>query len=268
MTNLKNVEWQMFRKKSRFIKWVLLCQLIVVIYYVFQITNIMMPMKGSDVIGYTGSMLIPTTIVADIVFMGILSWKSESINNSQTWRLIPMSNTKFYLANILSNILSCIVIFAIQLAVYGILIFIQDMRGGFFATLHWRIKDFFGLLASGDAFMNFIYMVLFLFLIVLFISTFVSFINFSSRAVTDFISPKNNQWVRWLIIIILVGIGSYMFVNTSDITMRLTKNLITGRNANLLTGLIDLELLVGTILFGGLDLWLINNYAESKIVNR
>ena len=116
--------------------------------------------------------------------------------------------------------------------------------------------------------MNFIYMVLFLFLIVLFISTFVSFINFSSRAVTDFISPKNNQWVRWLIIIILVGIGSYMFVNASDITMRLTKNLITGRNANLLTGLIDLELLVGTILFGGLDLWLINNYAESKIVNR
>lgn len=71
-----------------------------------------------------------------------------------------------------------------------------------------------------------------------------------------------------MIIIILVGIGSYMFVNASDITMRLTKNLITGRNANLLTGLIDLELLVGTILFGGLDLWLINNYAESKIVNR
>ena len=44
-------------------------------------------------------MMLITSFVADFVYWIVSSIKNERINRSQTWRLIPVSDTKFLLSN-------------------------------------------------------------------------------------------------------------------------------------------------------------------------
>ncbi|MDK7090358.1 hypothetical protein QP369_24815, partial [Escherichia coli] len=44
-------------------------------------------------------MMLITSFIADFVYWIISSIKNEKINRSQTWRLIPVTDTKFLLSN-------------------------------------------------------------------------------------------------------------------------------------------------------------------------
>jgi len=56
-----------------------------------------------------------------------MCWQNERENLSQTWREAPLSDTKFYFANIFSSIVGCIYIFLIQI-VLGFLTLFPSMN--------------------------------------------------------------------------------------------------------------------------------------------
>lgn len=199
MINFLAITKQMFKQKSKFIYLILLVQLIAVIASL--VFNIQTIAQGEfQEILYNNTIF--TTVLFDVIFLGIMCWQNEKINLSQTWRQIPISSTKFYLANIMSTLICCVYIFIIQII------------ANIIVTAPKVTRVFNDLIGYADYTANFwnrgLIFGLFLVLIVITISMFVSFTNFSTRVIVDFLPIKNTTWVKMLVMGILVIIGVYV----------------------------------------------------------
>lgn len=67
-------------------------------------------------------MVATFTPFTDIAYVILSAWQNEKEYSSQTWRLVPISSSKFYLANILSAIVNGLYLVLIQIGM-GIVTF-------------------------------------------------------------------------------------------------------------------------------------------------
>lgn len=126
MTTFKQVCMELFHRRNRYVKFFLTVQALVVIFYSL---FIIVSHNKYSLLGYehfTGwlipyAIVIQTTMIFDLVFLGWVIFKNEKWQFSQTWRLIPISDSKLFLANITSTLLNCIVIFISQILVLSLL---------------------------------------------------------------------------------------------------------------------------------------------------
>ena len=63
---------------------------------------------------------------ADMAYVVLSAWQNEKEYSSQTWRLVPISSSKFYLANILSAFVNGLYLVLIQIGM-GIITFLPAL---------------------------------------------------------------------------------------------------------------------------------------------
>ncbi len=267
MTSFKALFKQMFGQKRRYADLVLLLQVFAVLFLLvmalwdksnFVYLNID---KNSNWLDYILSAGMITTPVADVIFLGLLCWQNEKINLSQTWQLAPISSVKMWLTNMFSSFVECIYIFIIQV-VLGFLVAMADNLSHHLPLLHAMIDSKF----NWSDFSPVIEFLLFLSGLVLVIFTFVSFANFISRVITDFLPFKSTLWARLLIIAILVIVAVYCGI----IFMSRLNGFIDKRPALQVTDPIwlnDLCLFAVNFILGILNLILVKRFVEAKGIN-
>lgn len=212
-----------------------------------------------------------TTIFADIVFVALLCWQNEKINLSQTWRLVPVSSIKMWVVNIFSSLIQCVYIFVIQFVI-GFIVLLLDFLSSH-ENLAPEIKSFFGLSRgySWSDFWPFLEFLLYLVGICLIIFTFVSFADLLTRTIIDQLPGKNTTGIKILVMAILVIVAVIIAFRFND---QMTAMYIRHAMKNGNEGYVDIiaiaiaEFFGGSVLLGIIDSYLMQRFAEPRMVNR
>lgn len=277
MTSFGTFFRELFKEKSKSTYLVYLIQLAAAVVTVFllmfnehlsYVDTTMAGVKVNNFVAFIDSMIVTFlvfSVFAEPIYLLMTSWYNEKINRSQTWRLVPMSDTKIYLCNTLSSFASYIYLGILQLltALIGaILTYIcsSNVRKG----IPQMFRDF----AEHNANANWGQFWLFMFeffvlaiLIGLFWYVVVSFYHFTYRAIIDFL-PQSNKFILFLIraaVLIIVIILVYQVIAKFS---QLFDVLDISNEAMLGTAI--LEFFIFDLLFGGLNLWLIDKFVEAK----
>lgn len=271
MTTFKSLFKQMFLQKRRYAHLVLLLQIFAVIFiFVFSINSneykslfvIGNKTNNWDILFWIGCY---TTVISDLIFLGLLCWQNEKINLSQTWQLVPVSSIKIWLTNIFSGLIECVYIFIIQV-IFGILVITFDClskKVNFFteitksAAWNWSWADFEGIIE----------LLIYLISICLIVFTFVSFSNLLTRTIIDQLPGKNTLIIKILVMALLVIIAVFIAAKLNDQVLFMyysRTKAVDYDNVDLLIISI-VEYLAGTIVLGIVNCILVDKFVEPKI---
>ncbi|RVU71715.1 MULTISPECIES: ABC transporter permease [Lactobacillus] len=274
----KSLTRQLFVQKRHYANLVLLIEAFAIIFVFF--TSVITDPKGTQQsisnffmgIGQdwpellVGSVIL-FSIFADMIFCGLLCWQNERVNSSQSWQLVPASTNQVWLINLFSSLLACAYIFIIQLVV------------GFFSAIPFEIdrhrnlwldlKKVIGI--GNNDFWTTLQTLEFLVAMVLLIFTMVTFVNYSSKTISEVLPNGNTNWIKLLVFAIVAVICVYLCLS---INHHLTNYYIQNTYLVRKNGgefiyenpmwLENLEFIAGIIVFGGLDLWLGHKYWEPR----
>lgn len=293
MTSFKQVFGQMFKEKWKWIRLVWVIQLAVLvigtIILILQHPHGVNPDSssfinmffddGKNLFAVPVNLTLWLIYLADLIFLGILVRIDAKLNLSQTWRLLPISESKFWQANIWSSFVSCVVIFIPQVIVAVILMAIEEFCSSASPLTNW----FAGLYHNpAQNILGSISFVLILVSLVLLVLIFADFAVFASNTITDFVPAKNIKVLRIIILLVLVVAVVYFGSQLTDVVTNLADkqtdaiilaNEHYGQTAvnnsvywayNLTQWAIALEFLVGALVFGVLDNWLMKRFVESR----
>lgn len=198
-----------------------------------------------------------------ILFLLTIS-QNERLNRDQTWRIIPITDGKFYIENIFSSFISLIYFVLVNVIIVFILLLIcvlfnSKFRQNLGINIHPSLEFFYVIIVA-------ILSCFFMFLIA-------SFLNFSSIAISDFLPQGSNRTilflVRLLIIIVIIGFiwkinsvfsfydfftGNFNLVNLKVTSLN---SLVELENLMIVLFVIDLVILA-------LNLFLINHFFEPE----
>lgn len=281
MTDFKSVFKQIFNQKKKYIYLVLLVQLFAVVFMtVFMIITNHVIADGTFwtifIAGRYGKwwelpfgLMISLSIMADIIFAGIMAWQNEKINLSQTWHQIPISDNKLLMANFLSSMVACAYIFLIQIIVTCVCLI---------PTTIYEKKNIFveiwnGLGVGTNNFNYLLNELLLITSLAFIVFAFVSFANLSSRTIIEVLPIKSSGWIRMLIIIILVILAAYIYISVDSQIQNYLSFYYNQKHSVYIQEIMPLwitllEVLGAGIICASLCFILINKYVEPKIVNR
>lgn len=264
---------QMWTQKRRFIYLVFLIDICVVLFLsgyflLFKNWDWFSNTPARDLGQFWRNNFAGVTLYIDFAFCAITCWQNEKINLSQTWQLVASDERKTYLANIFSSLAACGYFFLLQ-QIVNILLLIPscgtDCFGQAFREFGlYPIKTIPGVEVTYNQMLIFHW--LFIVLIILFIYFFISFANFASRVITDFLPFKSTLWARLLIIAILVIVASYggmIFISKLQGFID-HKHLFQATDPIWLN---DLCLFVVSFILSILDLVLVKKFIEAKEIN-
>ncbi len=277
---LFSLNGQLWRQKRRYANLVLLLQAFafILIFVIVSLTigygnNILLffyPITSLRTAwaGTLSSLAIVTTVIADLIFAGLMAWQNERIDNSQTFQLLPLSTDQLWLVNIFSSLLACGYIFLIQVTISWLLSLpsmILIMKINPWSSL---ISFLLGLHSSeGNVFEALIPLIG----LALLVFTAVSFVNFTSKIMADFLPLKNSRWLRLILIAIISVIGIYLAlqINGRLISLCVHNVYIPHKNGGEeIIGnperLENIELWVYVVVIGGIDLWLGQKFWEPR----
>ena len=216
-------------------------------------------------------MVATFTPFADMAYVVLSAWQNEKEYSSQTWRLVPISSSKFYLANILSAIVNGLYLVLIQIGM-GIVTFLPAFLSKDIRTNIWEINQAIGKATNtgnfwkkvsesfpiGELLSAFLAFLLFAILVYSIITT----LNLSSRTITDFLPDKHSKLVRFVIMIVLIFVFIILTTNLGNLLNHLRwgggdNSLLDFAESNLGMALIDLIL-------GSINIWLLNKFHEGK----
>lgn len=198
------------------------------------------------------------TIYLDLIFFAIMAWQNEQINLSTTWRLIPITSGKFYTANVLSTLLNCIILFVAQ-----------NILGLIFAlpNYHQFLDNVLNLQTLGQEryAARLINIGIYLVLLVIVLSCFISFANFSSQILTAYLPIKSMLIIRLIIAGFVIVVITYLFILVDRPVGSLfgTNQIAIISNIPSLT-ISYLEFLLFSLLFGFFDITLLKKRVEAK----
>ena len=146
-----------------------------------------------------------------IFFFIYMAVKNERINRSQTWRLTAITDEKFYIANSLSSFITFIYFIFLNIIVAGILLFVSFfMDKAFRNSCERMFKQFRPNFELNTIRLIFDIMLLLL-LCCFFISLLISFLNFSSKAIMDYLPVASNGLVVKLLHIFIVIVIAWLY---------------------------------------------------------
>ncbi|WP_297820497.1 ABC transporter permease [uncultured Lactobacillus sp.] len=275
MTSFKNLFARMSKAKMRNIYLLVLIQLVSSLLITIWSLITSSGFRGDA--GLLSWFIIVMTLMPfiDIAYVFISTWQNEKEFDSQTWRLIPISSTKFYIANISSAIVNGLYLVVLQLAM-GIVAFLPAVFDHNIRFNVWQISNAVGKEVSGgnywakffEAFpigillSEFIAFLLFAFLIYSIVAT----IDLSSKTILDFLPERHSKIFRAIIIIVLVFVLLIASGNVMNMLYQMDP-------AHVMTGEIrsyssvwftNFYLLIFSLIFSGINIWLLAKYHESK----
>lgn len=276
MTSFNTLFNRMFQEKSRSVYLVFLIQVFASLCFTLLVlfsskndaNQISLGSNSETVNGITvffvlfARMMAMTSFFASFVYWIISSIKNEKINCSQTWRLIPINDTKFLLSNFGTAFLSYIWLGILQVVVAGLSLLpllssnqirheISLLKINFSAQDLWQI--FGGVILV--ILLGYAWYAL------------VSLINLSTRSIMDFLPNGSSKAlmfvVRLVIIIAIIWFLSYATTALFGIFGKFM-SFIGGSNDNVQIGLVLLEFLIFDVIVTLIDVLLLNKFVEAK----
>lgn len=207
--------------------------------------------------------------IAQPIYLLITSWKNEKINRSQTWRLAAISDNKFYLANLLSSFASYIYLAVMQLIVVllacGITYISSNNVQKGVAKIFYEMGRSHVEFDWGPGLRFLLELVILIILAGLAWYITISFYHFAYRSVMDFL-PIKNKLVLFLVRLITLIVVIYLISQVVNVIINGLVTLIAWDSndfSNSLGGAI-IDFLIFNMIFGGLNMWLINSFVEAK----
>lgn len=282
MTSFGKFFKQLFKQKNRTVYLILAIQLIAAVIMTLiaifsgslyinddpTMAGVKVNYFTTTIFGIVGAFLV-FSVIAEPVYLLMTSWRNEKINRSQTWRLAPISDSKFYLANTLSSFASYVYLAVAQIIISliaALLCYVSsaNVRKGVAKMCYEISKEspnanwgtFYGDLAE---------VCILVFLAGLLWYVMISFYHFAYRSVMDFL-PANSKFVLLLVKLITLVVVIYLFSQIVAVTTTSMINLASWSNGKFDNSLINaiVEFLIFDLIFGGLNLWLINKFVEAK----
>ena len=206
-------------------------------------------------------MMLITSFIADFVYWIISSIKNEKINRSQTWRLIPVTDTKFLLSNFGTAFLTYIwlgILEAVTIIVTLLpMLSDQDVRKAIGqASIHLSARDWQTMLGS--------------LLLIIFIGyawyAIVSLLNLASRSIIDFLPGGSSKvWtfiIRVIVIIAIIWILGHAATIIFSVLGKFSPFMVNSKDINYATTI--LQFLVFDVVITLIDILLLNKFVEAK----
>ena len=206
-------------------------------------------------------MMLITSFIADFVYWIITSIKNEKINRSQTWRLIPVTDTKFLLSNFGTAFLTYIwlgILEAVTIIVTLLpMLSDQDVRKAIGqASIHLSARDWQTMLGS--------------LLLIIFIGyawyAIVSLLNLASRSIIDFLPGGSSKvWtfiIRVIVIIAIIWILGHAASIIFSVLGEFSPFAVNNYDIDYATTL--LQFLVFDVVITLIDIFLLNKFVEAK----
>ncbi|MGJ0684158.1 ABC transporter permease [Lactobacillus johnsonii] len=271
MTTFKALFNQMGKKKRRSVYLLALLQLVAAsIFALWELFS-----NGGFSNSYNPAvwfvMVCTFAPLADMAYVVLSAWQNEKEYSSQTWRLVPISSSKFYLANISSAIVNGLYLVLIQIGM-GIVTFLPAFLSKDVRTDIWEINralakethagDFWQKFSDafpiGEILSAFLAFILFAILVY----SIVTLLNLSSRTITDFLPDKHSKLIRFVIMIILI----FIFIVLTNNLGSLLNQVRWGDTTNGLMSFIENNLVLAfiDIILGSINVWLLKNFHEGK----
>lgn len=268
MANFLTLFKQMWSQKQRYIYLVFFINVFAIIFISLMATMtkdydlFLFWSPKPDLAFFWRSNFATLTLYFDVAFCGITCWQNEKINMSQTWHLAPADERKTYLVNIFSSLIACALFFFLQQIINAILLIPSFGVGG----LKQAFTEFQLWPTKYVPWPSALYHWIFIVLIISFIYVFVSFANFTSRIIADYLPFKSTLWIRLFIIAILVVVAVYSgTIITSHLDYLMDTKMLWKTYDPI--WLDDIVLFVVSLILGLFDLYFVRKLIEPKIKN-
>lgn len=208
-----------------------------------------------------------------IYFFIYMAVKNERLSHNQTWRLAATSDSKFYLANSLSSFVTFIYFIVLDIIVAGILFYFSyQIDQNFKSSWQKMIKQL------NPAFdVNTVHFIINIIILVMlccfFLSLLISFLNFASKAIMDYLPSFSSRllvsFFHLIIVIIIVMLFARMEMFFANQIMGNILNLLNFKPAydsNLLYANIIISI-VNLILLG-VNIFLFDYFYEADEKSR
>lgn len=206
-------------------------------------------------------MLLITSFVADFVYWIVSSIKNEKINRSQTWRLIPVSDTKFLLGNFGTAFLTYIWLGILETVTILItllpMLSDQEVRKVLsHVSLNLSAHDWQEMLAS----LGLIILIGYAWYAI------VSLLNLTSRSIIDFLPGGSSKVLTFIIRVVVIIAIIWILGHAASIIFSVLGEFspfaVNNYDIDYATTL--LQFLVFDVVITLIDIFLLNKFVEAK----
>lgn len=212
-----------------------------------------------------GVIMFITSFFANFVYWIISSIKNEKINRSQTWRLIPISDTKFLLSNFGTAFISYLwlmILEGITVAVTCLpVLTVNEVRknlADFFSrSQQLGTQDWWGILGA---------LVLVILLGYAWYAI-VSLINLSSRSIMDFLPNGSSKFIMFIVRVVIILAIIWLLSKATTVVFGAIGNFIpflADGNKDLQMSGTLVEFLLFDLVVTLIDILLLNKFVEAK----
>ncbi|WP_225359737.1 ABC transporter permease [Loigolactobacillus backii] len=247
MTKILALTTNLFRKKSNSVHAIVGLQLLALV-----ITLINMLWKHTfdriDPIGLT----LSYGFLAGLILFILLARRTEHVWTSSSARLLPITDTKLYLANLGSTLLSFIYFLVLELIIGGICSIgaLSDIHASFQQILPYTATSLTTILA-----------------LTLYGWAFISLVHLLGVTISTWLPEMRSKFI-YFVLYVVVGILLLKILSTmGNLLGKFVTPLFTGQyNATINPGLLSFSgiLFLITIVFSLLNIYLLKNWVETK----
>ncbi|CAM3115329.1 hypothetical protein SAMN04487792_0156 [Lactobacillus bombicola] len=207
-------------------------------------------------------------IFSTFAFYIIICFINEKINLSQTWRLTPINDSLFYISNILSSFVTMVyfkLLELLTLAIFSGLYYVisPQVRTNVAITLNELNKYTNSHLSKlYNIFDETLIFITIMVLLALLTYLIISFLNFTSRAIMNFLPHVSGRGVSSIIRLVIIWLIAWLLVKISNLIRM--NNIFSGFMVNDKSSLlIILVLLILNLFFLIVNVFLMQHYFEA-----
>lgn len=274
MTSFGTLFNQLFKQKAKSAYLLIAIQAITsLVLTVLSLINYSSEMNHAQVAGVSiGNTVMAYLLSYGLIFLGVgipitlayfvmTSWKNEKINRSQTWRLVPISSEKLYIANTLSSFAAFIYLNIIQVLVTALVSLIvylgsDDIRKGVAMVFNELGREANTNLGSTIEF------IISAILLGLAAYITVSFYHFVTRAIIDFLPNKAATVTAIAVRLVMMVLVIWLVAKFFEVASNLYDSLFSVAAAD--DAGVAVLFLLFDIIFGGINIVLIKKFVEAK----
>ncbi|MDF7668304.1 hypothetical protein [Lactobacillus sp. ESL0703] len=225
----------------------------------------------TDFLPQWGIFVIALSFLCQLILATIIIFKMQQNCTSQTWRLIPVSDTNFYLVNLLSALISMIYLAVLQLlglvCIFGLSFMTSSsFHNDFLQEFHQESQIISWNGAAATRLIELIGLVLLLVIVSLLV---INLICFCWQIISAAFNGKSNSVILMLLwLLFLSGICRPLLTTLNFLPQALNHplNFIAGQYLTGVHSTVSFLLLIGILLLA-INLYLINKVVEAKANN-
>lgn len=274
MTSFNTLFNRMFQEKSRTVYLIFLIQVFASFCFTifaafslhgdFNVVNDTAKEAINPIIGSLAifaSIVLVTSFPANFIYWIVSSIRNEKINRSQTWRLIPISDTKFLLSNFGTAFLSYIWLEILEFVIVAIMALPLFLSSGEIKTAlghaNWKI--------DAQSCWQMLGALVLIILLGYAWYAIVSLLNLSSRSIIDFLPNGSNKFLIFVVRVITIVVVIWLLGYAGNALIGATNQILSlNISENMGMGPVLIQFLVFDAVLTLIDIFLLNKFVEAK----